>query len=58
MTTEAQRRAMKRYHEKNKKTKKQVLLVLDREREADVIGKLESVPNKKNYIVGLIREDT
>ena len=52
--SEAQLRAQSKYYKAN--TKK-VLLKLNKHTDADVIGKLDSVPNKQGYIKGLIRDD-
>lgn len=54
MATEAKLRAD--YRDKAKNTI-QIRLELRKTTESDIIGKLESVPNKSQYIKGLIRED-
>lgn len=41
----------------NKKTYKQISLFLKKAEDADVLAKLEEVPNKKDYICSLIRQD-
>ena len=54
MATKAQIAATRRYDDKNTI---QVHFKLNKKTDADVIEKLESVPNKQGYIKGLIRED-
>lgn len=53
MTTEASKRASANYHKKCKR----LLLVMNPDKDADVIEKLESVGNKSGYIKELIRKD-
>lgn len=57
MTTEAQKRAQKRYDEANKDKFRMIHLKLNRDVDADVIEKLESVDNIQGYIKKLIRAD-
>lgn len=54
MTTEAQIKAQKKYDVENTR---QVHLKLNRRTDDDVLGKLDSVPNKQGYIKELIRAD-
>ena len=58
MTTEAQKRAQKRYDEANKDKFRMIHLKLNRDGDADIIEKLESVDNIQGYIKKLIRSDT
>lgn len=53
-TTEAQRRAKEKYDSNNTT---QLKLKLNNKTDADILEKLQSVPNKQGYIKGLIRED-
>ena len=55
--TEAQRKACKRYYERTKKNWKVFALRLNTKDDADVIGKLCSVPDKREYIKKLVRGD-
>ena len=57
MTTEAQKRAQKRYDEANKDKWRMIHLKLNRETDADIIEKLESSQNIQGYIKDLIRAD-
>ena len=57
MTTEAQKRAQKKYDEANKDKFRMIHLKLNRETDADVIKKLESVESIQGYIKELIRAD-
>lgn len=57
MTTEAQKRAQKKYDEANKDKFRMIHLKLNKEADSDVIEKLESVDNIQGYIKGLIRSD-
>ena len=57
MTTEAQKRAQKRYDEANKDKFRMIHLKLNRETDADVIEKLEQSENIQGYIKELIRAD-
>lgn len=54
MATEAQIKAQKKYDVENTR---QVHLKLNRRTDEDVLGKLDSVPNKQGYIKELIRAD-
>ena len=56
-TSEAQKRAQKRYDELNKDKFRFIQLKLNREMDADIISKLESVENIQGYIKELIRQD-
>jgi len=56
-TSEAQRRAQKKYDEANKEKFRMVHLKLNRETDTDVIDKLEAVDNIQGYIKELIRAD-
>lgn len=57
MTTEAQKRAQKKYDEANKDKFRMIHLKLNRETDADIIQKLESVDGIQTYIKKLIRAD-
>ena len=57
MTTEAQKRAQKKYDEANRDKFRIVNLKLNRASDADIIDKLESVDNIQGYIKSLIRAD-
>ena len=57
MTTEAQKRAQKKYDEANKDKWRMIHLKLNRETDADIIEKLESVDGIQTYIKRLILED-
>lgn len=57
MTTEAQKRAQKRYDEANKDKFRMIHLKLNRETDADIIQKLEQSDNIQGYIKELIRAD-
>lgn len=54
MATAAQNRAVEKY---NKAHTKQFVVRLNLKTDADIIAKLESVPNKAGYIKQLIRQD-
>jgi hypothetical protein len=54
MASEAQLKAQARYDQANTK---QVKMKLNRNTDADIIEKLESVPNIQGYIKDLIRAD-
>ena len=54
MTTEAQRKAQRRYDAKNTV---QVHIKLNLRTDKDVLEKLDEVPSKQGYIKRLIRED-
>lgn len=58
MTTEAQKRAQKKYDEANKDKYRMIHLKLNRETDADIIEKLERSENIQGYIKGLIRADS
>lgn len=57
MTTEAQKRAQKKYDEANKDKFRMIHLKLNKEADADVIEKLEQSENIQGYIKELIRAD-
>jgi len=57
MTSDAQKRAQKKYDQANKGKYKNITLKLSRESDADVIHKLTSKPNMQGYIKELIRKD-
>lgn len=57
MATDAQKRAQKRYDEVNKDKFRMIHLKLNRDTDADIISKLESVENIQGYIKELIRQD-
>ena len=52
--TEAQKRAREKY---DAKATKQLKMKLNLKTDADIIQKLDSVPNKQGYIKQLIRDD-
>lgn len=54
MSTDAQKRASKRYNDANTV---QVAIRLNKATDADVIARLEEVPSKAGYIKQLIRRD-
>jgi len=54
MATQAQLKAQARYDRANTK---QVALKLNRTTDADILAKLEEVPNVQGYIKALIRAD-
>ena len=54
MATEAQIRANMKYNEKNTT---QIKFSFNNKTDADVIAKLQSVPNKQGYVKELIRRD-
>ena len=54
MTSEAQKRAVRKYDATNTK---QFHLKLNLTTDADIIAKFEEVENVQGYIKGLIRED-
>lgn len=56
MTTEAQKRAQKRYDEANKDKWRMIHLKLNKETDADIIEKLESSGNIQGFIKELIRK--
>lgn len=53
-TKEAQARASAKYDKENTK---QIILKLNLKTDADILQKLESVPNRQGYIKDLIRAD-
>lgn len=55
MTTEAQKRAQKKYDEANRDKWRMVHLKLNKETDADIIEKLERSGNIQGYIKDLIR---
>lgn len=55
MTTEAQKRAQKKYDEASKDKWRMVHLKLNKETDADIIEKLEKSGNIQGYIKELIR---
>lgn len=57
MATEAQRTACRRYYARSKKLTKAYLLRMNKVKDADVIAKLDEVPNKVEYIRELVRRD-
>ena len=56
MTTEAQKRAQKRYDKATKGKWRMIHLRLNRETDADIIEKLEKSGNIQGYIKELIRK--
>ena len=54
MVTEAQRRAQRRYDEKNTR---QVHIKLNLRTDKDVLARLDEVQSKQGYIKRLIRDD-
>ena len=54
MTSEAQKRATRKYDDK---ATKQIKLKLNLKTDADILKKLAEVPNMQGYIKALIRED-
>lgn len=57
MTTEAQKRAQKKYDEANRDKFRVINLKLNRANDADILEKLEKVDNIQGYIKGLIQSD-
>ena len=57
MTTDAQKRAQKKYDEAHRKDFRIVNLKLNREADTDIIEKLEASGNIQGYIKNLIRAD-
>ena len=57
MTTEAQKRAQRKWDAANKENRRSVRLNLNRETDADIIAKLDSEANIQGYIKELIRQD-
>ena len=56
MTTEAQKRAQKKYDEASKDKWRMIHLKLNKEIDADIIDKLEKSGNIQGYIKQLIRQ--
>lgn len=56
-TSEAQKRAQKKYDETNKDKFRMVHLKLNRDTDAEIVAKLESVDSIQGYIKELIRAD-
>ena len=54
MQTDAQKRAVMKYDEANTV---QIKMKLNLKTDADILAKLEKVPNKQGYIKALIRKD-
>ena len=54
MASEAEKRAVRKYDAAHTV---QVKMKLNKKTDADILDKLDSVPNKQGYIKGLIRED-
>lgn len=54
MTSDAQKRAVKKYDAANTK---RLLLKFNLGTDKDILDKLDAVPNKQGYIKQLIRED-
>lgn len=57
MTSDAQRRALRNYYMRTKELSRVFMFKFNRERDADVIGKIEEQPNKSDYIRKLVRKD-
>lgn len=57
MTTDAQKRAQKKYDENNRDKYKSLYLKLNVELDSDILAKLDSLDNKQGYIKELIRND-
>ena len=57
MTTEAQKRAQKKWDEANRANRRSIRLNLNRQTDADIIERLEKEPNIQGYIKELIRGD-
>lgn len=57
MTSEAQKRAQKKYDQANKDRYKSVYIKINKETEADILEKLSGVVNVQGYIKQLIRSD-
>ena len=55
MTSEAQKRAQKRYDEANKDKWRMIHLKLNRETDADIIERLETSGNIQKYVKDSIR---
>lgn len=54
VASEAEKRAARKYDAAHTV---QVKMKLNKKTDADILDKLDSVPNKQGYIKGLIRED-
>lgn len=54
MTSESVKQAVRRYDAKNTRG---IYLKLNKKTDADILGKLDSVPSKQGYIKSLIRAD-
>lgn len=57
MSSEAQKKAQKKYDKNNKGKFKVLTLKLNRESDSDVLEKLASVDSMQGYIKELIRKD-
>ena len=57
MTTEAQKRAQKKWDLANKANRRAIRLNLNRQTDADIIERLEKESNIQGYIKKLIRSD-
>ena len=57
MTTEAQKRAQKKYDDANKGKWRMIHLKLNKDTDAEIIEKLDNVANIQGYIKELIKED-
>lgn len=57
MTTEAQKKAQKKWDEANRENRRSIRLNLNRKTDADIIERLEKEPNIQGYIKNLIRSD-
>lgn len=55
-TTEAQKRAMKKYYARTKAETRAYMLRFNREKDADVIAKMDAAASKADYIRQLIRK--
>ena len=53
-TSQAQKDAVRRY---DKEHTRQIMLKLNLETDADILQRLDEIPNKQGYIKELIRED-
>ena len=54
---EKQRAAMRRYYHRSKGKFKNYCLRINKDADADIYERLESMENKQGYIKGLIRRD-
>lgn len=57
MTTDAQKRAQKKYDAENKERFRFIHLKLNKGSDADIISKLDSMGSMQGYIKDLIRKD-